>query len=155
MFQVSSLEPGWILLFLLDKAAEEFQTRYVFLWPIFKFNNSKMIPNVNRKQSVLLMLLICFLTSPYMWKYYETLKHSFEKSWIIRHLLIFQRIFYYQTEKSECLCVNKTEVNLRFWCSAEVILTNFSPVLCFIKKPAIYFALQNKWLVSIWHTTLG
>ena len=35
------------------------------------------------------------------------------------------------------------------------LLTHFSPVLHFIKKPVIWFALQIKWLVSIWHTVLG
>ena len=34
-------------------------------------------------------------------------------------------------------------------------LSNFSPVLRFIEKPVIFFALQIKWLVSIWNATLG
>ena len=34
-------------------------------------------------------------------------------------------------------------------------LTHFSPVLRFIQKPVIWFALQIKWLVAIWNAVLG
>ena len=35
-----------------------------------------------------------------------------------------------------------------------VVLTHFNPVLRFIQKPGICFALQNKWLVSMRNATL-
>ena len=34
------------------------------------------------------------------------------------------------------------------------ILNHYSLVMCFIQKPAICFALQNKWLLFIWTATL-
>ena len=34
-------------------------------------------------------------------------------------------------------------------------LTRFTPVLHFIQKPVIWFALKIEWLVSIWNATLG
>ena len=35
------------------------------------------------------------------------------------------------------------------------LFNQFSPVLRFVWKPVICFALQKKWLVSIWNATLG
>ena len=35
------------------------------------------------------------------------------------------------------------------------LLTYFTPALHFMLKPGTWFALQNKWLVSIWNATLG
>ena len=37
----------------------------------------------------------------------------------------------------------------------NINLIDFSPALHFILKPVIWFAMQIKWLVSIWNATLG
>ena len=48
---------------------------------------------------------------------------------------------------------------LSLWCRLQtrqkIIWTHFSPVLRFLHKPVICFALQNKWLVSTWNVILG
>ena len=43
--------------------------------------------------------------------------------------------------------------SISFW--IILLVKHFSPVLYFIYKPVIWFALQIKWQVSIWSATLG
>ena len=75
------------------------------------------------------------------------------------------KCFYFLSNKMHCLQCLDIFISFSFQSSMiNVInkfyfnfcyLSRFSPVLHFISKPVIWFAVKIKWLVSIWNATLG